>query len=62
MYYKHNLPTINPKDILIVIETGNAVYIEDRQGEIVGVKKDDLPRLVGKLAEIAGQHIEGKAE
>lgn len=61
MYLKHNLATTNQKDILIVVETGRAVYIEDREGDVVGVKKDDLPKLIGKLAEIAGQHISSKA-
>jgi hypothetical protein len=61
MYFKYNLPTTNQKDILIVVETGRAVYIEDRSGEVVGIKKDDLPKLIEKLAEIADRHISRKA-
>lgn len=60
---QHVIETINPhrRGNFRVDEFSDAVVIHDQDGDVSWVHKDDLPKLIGKLAEIAGQHISSKA-
>lgn len=58
---RHKISTVDG-ETLEVVEFHDAVVIHDKDGDVAWVSKDDLPKFIGKLAEIAGQHIEGKVE
>lgn len=58
---RHRIETVEPDQKLEICVFPNAVVILDKDGDTAWVSKDDLPKLIGKLAEIAGQHISSKA-
>lgn len=56
----HVIETTDDEQSITIHEFADAIVICDKDEEVSWILKEDLPKLIGKLAEIAGNRISRK--